>query len=195
MSRVLLNPGNVPLFCTNAETKLHWIYALNLNAMPVAPPTWGLARDLGTSVRFPAKIASRDITIMAALSCKNTSVIISRRSSVFWNAIYFHALYPSKNAQGLHVCPTSHATIQRFAGQSRFVMSCVLLKHSQGWHVCHRVVSCVKWLSFAVFCIRCWQTRTSSTGVVLSTRTTPRGTSWRSSRRLTGLSRRRNRSW
>ena len=74
MSHVPLKRGNVPLFCTNADETLHWIYARNPNAMPESPQC---ELDLGTSVRL-----QRDT--------------ISGHSPVFWEAIYFRALYPSK---------------------------------------------------------------------------------------------------
>ena len=43
--------GNVPLFCTNAEKKWHWIYAGNLNVACGAPTK----RNFGTSVPFPTQ--------------------------------------------------------------------------------------------------------------------------------------------
>ena len=53
---------------------------------------------------------------MAALSCKNTSVIISRRSSIFWNAIYFHALYPSKKCSRFACLPDLTRNHTTFCG-------------------------------------------------------------------------------
>ena len=45
MSHVLLNHGNVLLFCTNAETKLSWSYARNLNAAPQRESNWTQFRN------------------------------------------------------------------------------------------------------------------------------------------------------
>ena len=97
MSRVLLNHGNVPSFHKNATQ----MYARNLNAVPASPQG---KCNLGTSVRFPVKIASRDITsIMVVHSWKRVNLLPTKS---FWrnkNA-FSRAVCPSKNAEGLQVC-------------------------------------------------------------------------------------------
>ena len=97
MSRILLNHGNVPSFHKNATQ----MYARNLNAVPASPQG---KCNLGTSVRFPVKIASRDITsIVVVHSWKRVNLLPTKS---FWrnkNA-FSRAVCPSKNAEGLQVC-------------------------------------------------------------------------------------------
>ena len=63
--------------------------------------------DLGTSITFPTKIASRDITSI------NMCVTISCRSPVLWDAIYFRPLKKFSRLADLR-------TVLVCAGQSRF---------------------------------------------------------------------------
>ena len=78
--------------CTNAEKKPLRIYHRSLNAVLACPNVNAIEHDLGTSVRFPMK--------------NNMCVTISRRSPIFWDAIYSHTLYSCKkfSSRGWQVC-------------------------------------------------------------------------------------------
>ena len=71
MSHVLLNHGNVPLFCTNSEKRVSLKLCTKSKCDARSPHSLNTIEcDLRTAIQFPVKIESRDITSIMYL-CKN----------------------------------------------------------------------------------------------------------------------------